>query len=145
MARTSREPRRGYYHLASDMRGGIAWQGELLREFWMWNRQFTETPSGQRRIQTVRVSDLKEAALRYWWDGWVPLAPVDEDLLRRMEDCLRGHRGLRDAGVSFPDTPFLEPPGPVPEEYMGEEVRGFLERTGAAPSRKQGEGVQPPR
>ncbi len=126
MAGTALPRKDGFYHLAADLRGGIAWQGELLRDFWMWNRQYTEYRGGVRLIQTVRVTDLKEAAIRYWRDRWVPLKPVDEDLLRRMEACLRAHRGLRDAGVRFPDTEFLTMPEPIPEESLGGEVRAYM-------------------
>jgi len=118
--------KKGFYHLASDLRGAIAWQGELVRDFWMWNRQYTEYSGGVRLIQTVRLTDLKEAALRYWRDKWVPLKPPSSDLLRRMEDCLRAHRGLRDAGITFPEGTFLPPTEVIPEELMGSEVREHL-------------------
>ncbi len=125
-ANSARPMKKGFYSLASDVRGGIAWQGELLRDFWMWNRQFTEYNGGVRLIQTVRVTDLKEAALRYWRDKWVPLKPVSTELLRRMEVSLRAHQGLRDAGINFPGGAFLDPAEPISEELMGAEVREHL-------------------
>jgi len=125
-AKSARPVKRGFYALASDVRGGIAWQGELVRDFWMWNRQFTQYSGGVRLIQTVRVTDLKEAALRYWRDKWVPLKPLSTDVLRRMEGCLRAHQGLRDAGITFPETAFLDSTEPIPEEFMGAEVRKYL-------------------
>ena len=132
--------KRGFYPLASDLRGGIAWQGEFIGEFWMWNRQFTEYDGGVRLIQTVRVTDLKEAAIRYWRDKWVPLLPVEEDLLRRMEDCLRAHRGLRDAGITFPQGEFLSLPDPIPEDSLGEEVRAYM---GLPPQKKKRKKASP--
>lgn len=117
---------KGYYPLTADLRGGIAWKGERIEDFWMWNGGFVTDEEGRRRIQTVRVTDLKEAALRYWRDGWIPLRPPDDDLLRKMEDALRGHAGLKMEGVNFPDTPFLTEPGPLPEEFLGPEVKSYL-------------------
>jgi len=142
-AATERPVKKGFYHLAVDVRGGIAWQGELLRDFWMWNRQYTEYRGGVRLIQTVRVTDLKEAAIRFWRDKWVPLKPMNEDLLRRMDECLRAHRGLRDAGVRFPEGGFLPMPEPIPAESLGDEVRAYmgLPKTGKkrpAPSGRPG-------
>jgi len=125
-ANNARPVKKGFYSLASDIRGGIAWQGELLRDFWMWNRQFTEYKGGVRLIQTVRVTDLKEAAIRYWRDKWVPLKPLSDDILRRMEDSLRRHQGLRDAGITFPASPFLEATEPIDEKLMGSAVREHL-------------------
>jgi len=125
-ANSLRPTKKGFYSLASDVRGGIAWQGELLRDFWMWNRQFTEYSGGVRLIQTVRVTDLKEAALRYWRDKWIPLKPLTDEILRRMEDSLRAHQGLRDAGINFPSVPFLDPGEAIPEGVMGAEVREHL-------------------
>jgi len=125
-ANSLRPTKKGFYPLASDVRGGIAWQGELVRDFWMWNRQYTEYSGGVRLIQTVRLTDLKEAAIRYWRDKWIPLKSPSSDLLRRMEDCLRAHQGLRDAGITFPSTDFLAPLEAIPEELMGAEVRKYL-------------------
>lgn len=118
--------KKGYIPLSCDMRGGISWQGEYLPDFWMWNRQFTEHGGGAKYIQTVRVTELKEAALRLWRDKWIPLKPIDEDLLRRMEEALRRHKGLRNRGEVFPDTPFLEMPDPIDEKFCGPEVKAYL-------------------
>ncbi|MFQ5441455.1 MAG: hypothetical protein ACE5EB_01885 [Thermodesulfobacteriota bacterium] len=118
--------KKGFYPLACDVRGAIAWRGEYLRDFWMWNGLFTEYRAGIKYIQTVKVTDLKEAAIRYWRDGWIPLKPVDRELLSRMEDTLRNHSGLRSEGVSFPDTPFLKPYDPIPEEFFSPEVREYM-------------------
>lgn len=117
---------RGYIPLACNRYAGVAWQGEYLKDFWMWNSQLTHYEGGVRLIQTVKVSELKEAALRYWRDGWVPLKPVDSAFLRRMEGALRAHRGLKKEGIDFPDTPFLKMPEPIPVEFFGAEVRAYL-------------------
>lgn len=114
--------RKGYVPLAVNEYGGIGWQGEGLDDFWMWNRQYIESEDGRRLLQTVKVTELKEAAMRYWRDGWLPVRPIGEDLLRRMEDTLRGHRGLRLAGVSFPEGSFLKQPEPVPAEHLPPEL-----------------------
>ena len=118
--------KKGYIALAYDNRGAIAWRGEYLKDFWMWNRQFTKYKGGTKHIQTVKVEELKEAAVRYWRDGWIPVKPIDELLLRRMEEALRCHKGLARDGVSFPDSQFLTLPEPIPEAYLGPEVRAYL-------------------
>ncbi len=118
--------KKGYIPLSLNSLAGIAWQGELIRDFWMWNRQYTEYKGGIKYIQTVKVSDLKEAAVRFWRDGWVPLKPVSDGLLRRMEAALREHRGIKKEGIKFPDRNFLETPAPIPEEHLGPEVRAYL-------------------
>lgn len=118
--------KRGYIPLSLNKLAGIAWQGELLQDFWMWNRQFTEYKGGIKYIQTVKVTELKEAAIRYWRDGWVPLKPASDGFLRRMEAALRGHQGLKKEGIKFPDKAFLETPAPISEEHMGPEVKDYL-------------------
>ncbi|MFQ5737117.1 MAG: hypothetical protein ACE5GY_09715 [Thermodesulfobacteriota bacterium] len=118
--------RRGFTPLACNRYAGIAWQGEYVKDLWMWNRQLTEYRGGIKRIQTVRVTELKEAALRYWRDRWVPLRPVNEDFLRRMEAALRANRGLKRDGVCLPEGEFLRMLEPIPEEFMGPEVRAYL-------------------
>lgn len=118
--------KRGYVPLACNQYAGIAWQGEYLKDFWMWNRQYAEYRGGVKYIQTVKVTDLKEAALRYWRDGWVPVKPVDECFLRMMEKALRGHRGLKKNGVKLPDNDFLRMHEEIPAEYLGPEVRRHL-------------------
>lgn len=104
--------KKGYTPLALNKYAALSWQGEFLKDFWMWNRQFMDTAAG-KKIQTVRVTDLKEAALRVWRDRWVPLV-WDEALLKRMEGALRNHKGLKAAGLSFPDTRFLPEPEALP-------------------------------
>ena len=99
---------KGYVPIACNSSAGIAWQGEHLDDFWMWNRQYMEDSSGTRTMQTVKVSTVKEAALRCWKDRWVAVRPLDEILMRRMEAALRGHRGLKSEGIIFPEGPFLE-------------------------------------
>lgn len=99
---------KGYVPIACNSSAGIAWQGEHLDDFWMWNRQYMEDQSGRRTMQTVKVSTVKEAALRCWKDRWVAVKPIDEILLRRMEAALRGHRGLKSEGIIFPEGPFLK-------------------------------------
>lgn len=100
--------KKGYVPLAVNRYAGIAWQGEYLKDFWMWNGRYIEDGAGAEVLQTFRVSTVKEAALRYWKDGWTPLKPIDEDFLRKLEQALRSHRGLKAEGVRFPDMPFLE-------------------------------------
>ncbi len=122
--------RRGYIPLGGDGYGCIGWQGEYLDGFWMWNRRFYLSSDGKRYIRTVKVRELREVAVHYWRDGWIPLKRIDDRFLRRMEEALRGHRGLKRMGVVFPDGPFLEPPEPIPPEFIGPEVREYLERHG---------------
>ncbi|HHL39620.1 MAG TPA: hypothetical protein ENJ37_03870 [Deltaproteobacteria bacterium] len=110
--------KKGYIPLAGDGMVCLGWRGEELEDFWMWNGRFIEYEGGGRRIRTVRVRELKEAALRYWLDGWVPVAAVDEALLRRMEAALRSHRGLARRGVRVPAGAFLSMPEPIPREYI---------------------------
>lgn len=105
--------KRGYVPIAVNKYAGIAWEGEYLKDFWMWNRQYIDCSDGARRIQTVKVATLKEAALRYWRDNWVPLTPVDEPFLERMEESLRNHRGLKAEGVRFPEGRFLKQHEPI--------------------------------
>lgn len=112
--------------MACNRYAGVAWQGDFLRDFWMWNGQFTKYEGSVRHIQTVKVADLKEAALRYWRDGWVPVKPVDEGFLRSMERVLREHGGLKREGVRFPEAPFLKMPPEIPDEALGAEVRAYL-------------------
>lgn len=118
--------KKGYIPLAWDRYAGISWQGEHLGGFWMWNGKFTEYEGGVKHIRTVKVGELKEAALHYWRDKWVPLKPVGESFLRRMEQALREHKGLKREGVKFPDGPFLKAPEEIPEEYFGPDVRRYL-------------------
>lgn len=118
--------KRGYTPLACNGLAGIAWEGEFLPDFWMWNRQFSVDADNGSVIQTVQVTDLTQAALRYWKDGWVPIKPVDDTFLRRMEAALRKHKGLKRDGQALPDTPFLRPPDGIPDEYLGAEVRRCL-------------------
>lgn len=118
--------KKGYIPLACNRYAGIAWQGEPLSDFWMWNRQYAVGADGSGKIQTVKVTDIMEAALRYWKDGWVPLKPVDDNTLVRMEAALREHRGLKKEGHNFPDTRFLKDPEEIPAEHMGAEVRRYL-------------------
>ncbi|MBI2412465.1 MAG: hypothetical protein HYV24_04570 [Deltaproteobacteria bacterium] len=107
--------KRGYIPLAVNRYAGIAWQGEPLHEFWMWNRQFVEDSAGLRMIQTVRVNDVKEAAVRYFRDGWVPIKRIDDTLLRRMEAALRKCGAVKGEMYS---GEFLKMPEPLPEEFL---------------------------
>lgn len=109
---------KGYVPIACNSSAGIAWQGEHLDDFWMWNRQYMKDRSGQLTMQTVKVSTVKEAAIRCWKDRWVAVKPIDEILLRRMEAALRGHRGLKSEGIIFPEGPFLKE-----EAIAADEVR----------------------
>lgn len=117
---------KGYIPLVTGELIGIGWQGEALQDFWMWNGKFTEYEGGIKHICTVKVRELKEAAVHYWRDKWVPLRPIDGDLLRRMEGTLREHQGLKKEGVVFPDGIFLKPPEKISPEHMGPEVKVFL-------------------
>jgi hypothetical protein len=118
--------KKGFTPLAANRFAAVSWQGEPLGEFWMWNGQLTRGQQGSF-IQTVKVSDLKEAALRCWRDKWVPLK-WDSVLLRRMEACLRSHKGLEKQGVVFPDTHFLPDPASIPEEYITPELEKFMSK-----------------
>ncbi len=118
--------KKGYIPLACNSFGGISWMGTALDNFWMWNRQYTEYEGGVKYVQTIKVDELGEAALRYWKDKWVPVLPVDEGLLRRMEDSLRADRSLMSSGVSFPSDDFLDLPDKIPVVNMGPEVRELL-------------------
>ncbi len=116
--------KKGYTPLAANSLAAVSWQGETLGEFWMWNGQVMDGPQG-KLIQTVKVSELKEAALRCWRDGWVPLK-WDRSLLGRMEGSLRAHRGLKAQGVDFPDGPFLPAPREIPAEYIDDCLRRLM-------------------
>lgn len=118
--------KKGYTPLAANRYAAVSWRGVTLGEFWMWNRQTARGPGGEF-IQTVMVSDLGEAAMRYWRDGWVPLR-WDRALLRRMEESLRAHRGLKARGVEFPGGPFLAEPAPLPDEYMTPGLREMVSK-----------------
>ena len=118
---------KGYVPLAATELAGIGWQGESLNDFWMWNRKFNEYEGGIKHIRTVKVAELKEAALHYWRDGWIPLRPVSKEMLRRMEGALRAHPALRGDGIKVPDGEFLKVAQSIPLEYIGPEVRAFLD------------------
>ncbi len=118
--------KKGYIPIAGGEYGAIGWQGEMLEDFWMWNRRFTEYEGGVRRIVTVRVTELKKVALHYWRDGWVPLKEVSGEFLRRMEKALREHPGLKLNGVKVPEGEFLETAESIPRECMGPEVLRLL-------------------
>ena len=116
--------KKGFTPLAANRFAAVSWQGEHLGEFWMWNGQLTRCHE-KTSIQTVKVTDLKEAAIRCWRDKWVPLK-WDSVLLRRMEACLRSHRGLQKQGMVFPDAPFLPEPVEIPSEYITPELQKFM-------------------
>ena len=118
--------KKGYIPIAGGEHAAIGWQGEMLEDFWMWNRKFTEYEGGLRRIVTVRVTELKKASLHYWRDGWVPIKEISEEFLRRMEGALREHPGLRLNGVKVPEGEFLEVQESIPRECMGPEVLKLL-------------------
>jgi len=121
---TGRLLKKGFTPLTANRFAAISWQGEGLREFWMWNGQLMKGPDGTF-IQTVKVADLKEAALRYWRDGWVPLK-WDRALLGRLEESLRQHSGLKGQGAVFPDGPFLNEPGEIPSEHLTPALKKFI-------------------
>lgn len=121
---TGRLLKKGFTPLAANRFAAISWQGETLREFWMWNGQLMNGPDGAF-IQTVKVADLKEAALRYWRDGWTPLK-WDHALLGRMEESLRRHRGLQNQGVVFPDGRFLKEPEAIPPEHLTPALTNYM-------------------
>lgn len=126
--------KQGYIPIACNKYAGIAWQGSALRDFWMWNRQFTQDSNGEKLIQTVKAADRKDAAIRYWRDGWVPLKPVSGDFLKLLEDSLRAHAGLKRQGVKFPDGAFLKPPAAIPVEYLSMQAREYM---GIKPTEKK--------
>lgn len=105
---------KGYMPIAYNGYASIAWQGELANDLWMWTGQYIQGPAGRMSLQTVRIRELKEAALRYWRDGWVPLK-WDQGLFQKMEYALREHKGLKAAGVSFPEGRFLPDPKELPD------------------------------
>ena len=92
-------------------------QGRYIKDFWMWTRKLTEYTDGSVSIRTVKVTDLREAALHYWRDKWVPIKPITHEVLRAMEAELRMHVGLQKEGVQFPNGEFLEYAF-VPEDYL---------------------------
>lgn len=116
--------KKGFTPLAANRFASVSWQGEPLGEFWMWNGQLTHGQKGPA-VQTVKVCDLKEAAIRCWRDKWVPLK-WDGALLRRMEAALRSHRGLQKQGVLFPEAPFLADPVEIPAECITPELQKFM-------------------
>lgn len=116
--------KKGFTPLAVNRFAAVSWKGEPLGEFWMWNGQFTQGEQGMY-IQTVKVTDLREAAVRCWRDKWVPLK-WDSALLRRMEASLRSHRGLKAQGAVFQDAPFLPDPDEIPAEYITPELQKLM-------------------
>lgn len=108
--------KRGFIPIACNKYGWIAWQGVPVKDLWMWNGRFTDGKDGKKIRQTIRVSTVKDAAMRCWRDGWVPVKPVDGDFLRLMEDALRTHPGLKRQGVKFPEGEFLKPCHDIPAE-----------------------------
>src|SRR4030067_1172251 len=100
--------KKGFTPLAANRFAAVSWQGEPLSEFWMWNGQITHGKQGPS-IQTVKVTDLKEAAIRCWRDKWVPLR-WDSAFVRRMVASLRAHSGMYKQGMGFPEAPFRPPP-----------------------------------
>lgn len=115
--------KRGYIPLAVSKHAGIAWQGEPLHDFWMWNRQFIEESGGGKVVQTVKVGDIKEAAVRYFRDGWVPIKQIDAGLLRRMEASLR-RSGAVKGEISSGE--FLKMPEPLPEEFLSHALKKMV-------------------
>jgi hypothetical protein len=116
--------KKGFTLLTANRFAAVSWQGEHLGEFWMWNGQLNKGRGGQS-VQTVKVTDLREASIRCWRDRWVPLK-WDGALLRRMEASLRAHRGLKAQGVLFPEGAFLPDPAPIPEEYLNDGLRRLM-------------------
>ena len=89
--------------------------GEQLKDFWMWTRKVTEYKDGTKQFKTVKVVLLREAAFHFWKDGWMPMEPITEEFLRKMEQALRSHPGLQMQNVQFPNGEFLEMPQALPE------------------------------
>lgn len=118
--------KKGYVPLAVNSYGGISWQGAVLKNFWMWNRQYNEYEGGIKHIQTVKVTELSDAAIRYWRDKWVPVAPIDETLLRRMESSLRSTQARAIKERPLPPDEFLDFHEAIPVKYLGPEVRELL-------------------
>jgi hypothetical protein len=99
-------PKKGYIPIGNN--GVGFFQGTYLKDFWMWTGKTTKFEDGTEQIKTVRVKDLKEAALHYYRDKWIPVEPITDDMLRAMEVELRAHQGLKREGVDLLDTEFLE-------------------------------------
>ncbi len=106
--------KKGYMPLAGNEFAAIGFEGNALNDFWMWTKSYIETAGGEKVKKTVKVESLKEAALHYWRDRWLPVEPIDEDFLLDMENALRSHIGLKREGIRFPDGEFLE----MPEENI---------------------------
>jgi hypothetical protein len=124
---TEKMIKKGYIPLAATELAGIGWRGEHLNDFWMWNKKFNEFEGGIKHIRTVKVSELKEAALHYWRDGWVPLRPLSTKMLRKMEAALRTYTGLKDSSIEIPDGEFLKEAEHIPLEFIGPELRAYLD------------------
>ena len=132
---------KGYFPMT--VAGGIvtSHQGAVLKDFHMWTRKLYEYEDGTKQIRTAQVIELKEAALHYWRDGWVPTKPIEEDLLRLFENELRNHGGLKREGYNFSDSSFLEMPAEIPAEYAlpGAEINSPLK---GQPTEEQLEGIR---
>jgi hypothetical protein len=63
--------KKGFTPLAANRLAAVSWQGEYLGEFWMWNGQLNKGGRSQS-VQTVKVSDLREAAIRCWRGRSIP-------------------------------------------------------------------------
>ena len=118
--------KKGYVPLADDGKGAIGWQGEYLKDFWMWTRKFDEYKGGVKHIKTVQVKTVKEAAEHYFKDKWLPIKPIEESFLRKMEKTLREHVGFKKEGQRFPGTDFLAMPEKIPTKYLPNSVRLIL-------------------
>ncbi len=94
---------RGYTPLMDAGNIGMGFQGVRIKDLWMWTGKCTEFADGSKMIKTSKVTDLKEAALHIFKDGWIPVEPLSDETLRSMENALRGHRGL----TNVPAGPFL--------------------------------------
>lgn len=117
---------KGFIPLLSDNLIGIGWEGTSLDNFWMWNRQYMKNEEGNKELKIVKVGNLKDAALHFWRDNWVPIERISDGLLREMENSLRNNIGLKKKGIVFPNDEFLERPKKIDKKLMSKEVKEKL-------------------
>lgn len=108
-------PKKGYIPIGNN--GVGFFQGTHLKDFWMWTGKTTKFDDGTEQVKTVQVKDLKEAALHYYRDKWIPVESITDEMLRAMEVELRAHQGLKREGVDIPNGDFLES-RTIPSDYI---------------------------
>lgn len=113
---------KGYIPLAADNMIGIGWEGTSIENLWMWNRQYVKNAEGKKELKIVKVENLKDAALHFWRDNWVPIERISDVFLREMENSLRNNMGLKKKGIIFPSETFLDRPAKIDKKLMSKEV-----------------------